>query len=48
MRYSELLTALALLCPVAVQASVADEISRLEQAKARHGTPLLDFGLPGT
>lgn len=48
MRYSELLTALALLCPVAVQASVADEISRLEQAKAQHGTPLLDFGLPGT
>jgi type-F conjugative transfer system pilin assembly thiol-disulfide isomerase TrbB len=48
MRYSELLTALALLCPVAVQASVADEISRLEQMKAQHGTPLLDFGLPGT
>jgi type-F conjugative transfer system pilin assembly thiol-disulfide isomerase TrbB len=43
----KILLAAALLLPVLAQASVADEIAALEQAKAQQGAQLLDFGLPG-
>ncbi|NIG16237.1 F-type conjugal transfer protein TrbB [Pantoea sp. Cy-640] len=43
----KILLAAALLLPVLGQASVADEIAALEQAKAQQGAQLPDFGLPG-
>lgn len=43
----KILLAAALLLPVLAQASVADEIAALEQAKAQQGAQLPDFGLPG-
>lgn len=43
----KVLLAAALLLPVLAQASVADDIAALEQAKAQQGAQLPDFGLPG-
>ena len=43
----KILLAAALLLPVLGQASVADEIAALEQAKPQQGAQLPDFGLPG-
>ncbi|NIF03504.1 F-type conjugal transfer protein TrbB [Pantoea sp. Acro-805] len=43
----KVLLAAALLLPVLAQASVADDIAALEQAKGRQGAQLPDFGLPG-
>jgi len=48
MKLNALLPALMLLLPAVAQASVADEIAALEQAKMQHGTQLPAFGLPGT
>ena len=44
----KVLLAAALLLPVLAQASVADDIAALEQAKAQQGAQLPDFGLPGS
>ena len=43
----KVLLAAALLLPGLAQASVAEEIAALEQAKAQQGAQLPDFGLPG-
>lgn len=44
----KVLLAAVLLLPVLAQASVADDIAALEQAKAQQGAQLPDFGLPGS
>lgn len=44
----KVLLAATLLLPVLAQASVADDIAALEQAKAQQGAQLPDFGLPGS
>ena len=43
----KVLLAAALLLPVLAQASVADDIAALDQAKGLQGAQLPDFGLPG-
>lgn len=44
----KVLLAATLLLPVLAQASVADDIAALEQAKGQQGAQLPDFGLPGS